>query len=237
MNKPVIVGSIIVALLVGAVSGYAVGKTGNGPVTGASEQEKKQAFDAGYEKAKNDINDTFVAKGMSYPLDYQITDVFGKVVEVGSGGFVIEYDTAQFTVLDKGFERKTVTLASGVKVQKMVDAPKGSATDAAANAAPRGSLGVLEVKESEAAPDANGKKTPSLPPNLPATDAQMALDITLGDLKVGDYVHVKTDGNAKKDGSLQATEVTVLNVTGSTPDEKPKFSDLPFSRTYGKAAP
>jgi hypothetical protein len=234
MQKSLLGGMVIVALLAGAASGYAVGKAGGGGV-GLSMPERERAFKEGYDKARNDINEIFVAKGLSYPLDHQITDVFGRVVEVGGGGFVMEYDSSQFTVLDQGMVRKSVMFADGAQLLKMVDAPKGSPEDAAADLAPRGSTGALEVvPPADSSQPLPKEKAPPAPPEAPESVQQIALDITSADIKVGDYVHVKTGGNAQSDGSLLASEVTVLNVK-IEPGSTPKVTDLPFSRSYGTA--
>lgn len=209
--------ALVAGALVGAVGGFAAGVS-----LGPSDdlvKARNEGFEAGYAKAQQDINEIFVAKGLSYPLDYEIKDVYGYVKSVNGTTLVLEYDASQFTVFEKGMRTVTVD-ASGATVTKIVDAPEREVTEEdLGKMAPGG--GDIVVTEGQA------------PPTGPQTIAQMLQAAEVSDIEVGDYVKVTAESSVRADGILLAKEILIYNLSHMQQGDQ-----VPFTREFnGTGAP
>lgn len=243
--------AIIISLLVGAAGGYSVGSS-SGASSVALERARQQGMAEARTQTMNEINQKFVEKGLSYPTEQEVKEVYGFVTAVAPDSFIIEYQSAQFSVLKSGMVSKKVVLAAGGTVEKIMDRPgddAGTADDAAlpGSAALGGTPPVEE--EVPPAPGAGPESSPGgsvgtlrgPPPPDPTIGAnligQEVVAIKLSELRVGDYVRVTAEADVENSETIRATAVTAFNMSHLPPGVAPDPSQLPFSRLINSPPP
>lgn len=211
---------LVIVALVSLVAGFGTGRlTGGiglvGDEMNPSQDRLRSAREEGYAAARKEMEDLFVSKGLSYPSRQPVMLLFGIVKSVGGGSFVVEYDSAQFTVFDSGIVTKTVRLAEGGRVHKIVDAQDGQ------ESAPVPSAGA----------DAASGPPGSPPPELTVNAVAQALaQAALADVRVGDYVQIASANDVRRADVITANEVTIHNTSHLPPGTLPDYTNMPFAR-------
>lgn len=218
------------AAVLGCTVGYVTG-SGMSPLVGGGladpdvmEAVRQEGFTAGYAQARNDINQIFVDKRMSYPLDYPITKVYGTVVAVGSGSFDIEYDRAQFSVIDAGTKRARVRIVTGAKVTRIVNDEKKTEDIPTEDVAPASVSGSPVVTETGEPGGQNGDSSPA--PVL----AQVEIPAAVADITVGSYVMIDAQADVRSSDQFDAITIVIQNTANLAPGTAPSFDTMPFSR-------
>lgn len=254
--KTNLVIAVIVSLLAGAAGGYAL-RPASQVSAEALEQARLQGVGEGRAQAMNEINQKFVEKGLSYPAEQEVKEVYGFVKEVLPDGFVLEYQTGQFSVLQDGMTTKKVVLAAGGVIEKIVDAEEGDAapTPTLPGSAAGGGTPVTGAAPpsagTDAPPEGPGEGAPAggslgtiqgpLPPEpsgaLGAPLGQTVVTARLADLREGDYVRVVSATDVQAAATIEATSVTVFNLSHLPPGATPDASQLPFTRLINNPPP
>ncbi len=231
---------IIVSLVAGSFGGYAVGRQT------ATSAAREQGMEQGKKEAQTAINDRFVAQGMSSKLDAPMKDVYGFVKAVDAEGFTLEYDSAQFSIVETGMKTETVHVGTDAKVQRMISATDAVSAAQAAPSAP-GSQADDEIKRLVESGKSGGSGGGVLfassttkdgaPPTVAAHQTKIATDpqlkdASLSDLKVGDYVHVVAKEDIRGGSDITAAELTMYDKS-FLPADVADPRKLPFGRGGG----
>lgn len=213
--------AVIGCLLAGTVAGYLL----HGALYRAPDFDRKAVYDAayqeGYARAEEDINQVFVKRGESSPLTQSVLSVYGTVKEVGSDSLTIEYDESQVNIIKSGLVIKTVRLAAGGMINKMVEDTSADPDDATVTREPSASL-------------SSGFGPESVPPSFKGESSgpllQKAVPVQIKDVHIGDYVHVIAVSDIRAADTIEAMEVRIFDVK---PPEGEAIdpSKMPFSRT------
>jgi len=121
---------------------------------------------------------------------------------------------------------KRVTLASGATVEKMVPKP--------AEKPPAGQQGALGgVAAKPPAPGGSLGQLDSAPtgPLGPSAILSVATKVSISELKAGDYVRIIATNDVRTSAAIEASSVTIYDISNIPAEAASDPSQLPFSRT------
>lgn len=237
MGKSALVIAIVLSLLIGGTGGYVMGTSG---VNDRLAAARAQGIAEGRSETERRLNQKFVDAGISSPLDQPIRQVYGFVDSMTADGFVIKYDSAQFSVVETGILTKQVRLSSGTKLLKHVTKSVTPAEIQEAILA-GGSGGGGKMVEIEPTDLQQSPSVPSAPPKKPADGAEAPLadhDLTVAseesaqasDIKVGSYVLLTVSNDARSSEVLEAARVVIYDPSALPSGTGTDPTKLPFGR-------